>query len=279
MGSRAMIVVLRNLHRVCAAVAVTLACTAPAVAETSDVTVEVTEGAKPAALRARLHTPTGQAPFPTVIFLHGCAGPGRRQDAWADELAGEGYAVLQLDSFSARGLKRVCGDRTLFPPQDRADDVFAAVRALQRRPEVDRARIAVMGWSHGGSTTLWTLSEQHSHPNERLRVAIAFYPGCLDSRGWKDAPPLLMLLGGSDTWTPAVYCTRLAHQIESFGQRVEAVVYPGAYHAFDDAGLHGPTRVRDALGGKGATIAYDAAAHADARKRVRAFLARALKGP
>jgi len=53
----------------------------------------------------------------------------------------------------------------------------------------------------------------------------------------------------------------------------------GRSHAFDDAGLHAPVRVRDALGGKGATIAYDAAVHADARQRVRAFFARELKGP
>ena len=88
-----------------------------------------------------------------------------------------------------------------------------------------------------------------------------------------------MLLGGSDNWTPAVYCTRLAHTAEGFGQRVETVVYPGVYHAFDDAGLRQPVKVKDALGGKGATIAYDASAHADARKRVREFLARELKEP
>jgi len=60
-----------------------------------------------------------------------------------------------------------------------------------------------------------------------------------------------MLLGGSDDWTPADRCTRRAHTVEGFGQRVETVVYPGAHHAFDDAGLRRPARVRDAHGGRG----------------------------
>jgi dienelactone hydrolase len=256
-----------------------LALAALAAAETIDVTVEVTTGARPARLSARFRVPAGTPPFSALIFLHGCAGLGRRQDAWADELMGEGYGVLVLDSFGARHLTRVCGDRGAFPGHERAEDAFAAVRALQRRPEVDAARIGVIGWSHGGWTVLWALAEQRAHAAEPLRAAIALYPVCSDSHGWKDAPPLLMLLGGSDDWTPAERCTRLAHTVEGFGQRVESVVYPGAFHAFDDAGLKRPTRVRDALGGKGATIAYDAAAHADARQRVKAFLARELKGP
>src|SRR5437667_1843122 len=245
----------RNIHRGALGLALVLGLglAAPAAAEVADVDVPVTAPPKPATLRARLHTPRGEAPFPALVFLHGCSGLGRRQDAWADELSRERYVVLVLDSFGARGLKRVCGDRQLFPPHDRAEDAFAAVRVLQRRPDVDRARIGVIGWSHGGSTTLWALAAQHDHPNERLRSAITFYPGCADARGWKDGPPLLMLLGGSDNWTPADRCTRLAHTVRGFGQQVETVVYPGAYHAFDDAGLHRPTRVPDALGGKGAT--------------------------
>jgi dienelactone hydrolase len=255
-----------------------LAVTSPSMVVVDDVPVEVTTGPKPATLRAQLHTPAGAPPFPALVFLHGCAGLGRRQEAWADELVREGYVVLVLDSFGPRGLTRVCGSRATFPGHDRAEDAFAAVRVLQRRPEVDRTRIGLIGWSHGGWTTLWTLAAQREHPGERVRAAIAFYPVCSDSRGWTDAPPLLMLLGGSDDWTPAERCTRLADLARGFGQRVETIVYPGAHHAFDDAGLRRPTRVRDALGGKGATIAYDADAHADARKQVRAFLARELKG-
>ncbi|MBI4638077.1 MAG: prolyl oligopeptidase family serine peptidase, partial [Candidatus Rokubacteria bacterium] len=102
------------------------------------------------------------------MFLHGCAGLPRRQQAWADELSREGYAVLVLDSFGARGITRVCGDGGAFPGAARALDPFAAVRGLREVAWVDRSRIAAVGWSHGGWTTHWALVRQGEHPAERL---------------------------------------------------------------------------------------------------------------
>lgn len=119
-----MMAIHRNIHRATAgAVALLLALVAPAAAE--DVSVEATSGGKPVALRARLHAPAGAGPFPALVFVHGCSGWGAVQNAWADDLAPEGHV-----------------------------DAFAAIRMLQRRPQVDRERIGVIGWSHDGATTL-----------------------------------------------------------------------------------------------------------------------------
>ena len=118
---------------------------------------------------------------------------------------------------------------------------------------------------------------QGEHPAERQRAAITFYPACTDNPGWRDAPPLLMLLGARDDWTSPTRCARLAERMRLAGQPVEVVTYPNAQHGFDDAGLRRPVTVRDARGGRGATIAYDPAAHADARVRVREFLRRVLR--
>jgi dienelactone hydrolase len=107
---------------------------------------------------------------------------------------------------------------------------------------------------------------------------VAFYPYCGDVASYQTLTPLLILHGEADDWTPIEPCRYVADNARVAGRDVTLVAYPGAHHAFDDAGLRRPTRVRDALGGKGATIAYDADAHADARKQVRAFLARELKG-
>ena len=55
--------------------------------------------------------------------------------------------------------------------------------------------------------------------------------------------------------------------------RRQHVVYPNARHHFDGAELRKLTIVADARGGRGATMDYDPAAHEDAEKQVRAFLA------
>ena len=250
---------------------------APAAAEPASVDVQVEDGPRPATLSALLYRPAGEPPFPAVIFLHGCAGLGRRQNVWAPELQAEGYLILVLDSFTARRINRVCGDPSLFPSADRAADLFAAVRHLQSRPEVDRTRIAVIGWSHGGSTTLAALTQQPQHPGEPLAAAITFYPGCATATDWADGPPLLMLLGQKDNWTLATRCIHLANRMTAAGRTVQTMLYPNASHGFDDAGLTRPVVIRDALRGRGATIAYDAKAHADARRQVREFLAQYLE--
>jgi dienelactone hydrolase len=250
---------------------------ASAAADPAIVQVEVKDGPRPATLGALLYRPAGEAPFPAVIFLHGCAGQGRRENVWAPELQGEGYLVLALDSFTARRINRVCGDPSLFASADRAADVFAAVRYLQSRPEVDRTRIGVIGWSHGGSTTLAALAQQPQHPGEPLAAAITFYPGCAGAAEWTDGPPLLMLLGQKDNWTLATRCIHLANRMTAAGRTVQTMVYPNAAHGFDDPGLIRPVVVRDARRGRGATMAYDPKAYADSRRQVREFLGQYLE--
>ena len=76
-------------------------------------------------------------------------------------------------------------------------------------------------------------------------------------------PPVLILLGDADDWTPAVRCD----VFRSYGA-IELKVYKGAPHSFDNPGAP-RTYLGHALG-------YDHAATADARNMVREFLARHL---
>jgi dienelactone hydrolase len=246
--------------------------------DVGEVHVEVKEGPKPATLTARLHRPAGAGPFPAVVFMHGCRGIGERQHALATELAQEGYVVLVVDSFGVRGIERMCASTDALPADIRAADVFAAVRNLHARRDVDRTRIGVVGWSHGGSTTLWAMTYQSDHPGEPLAAAIAFYPGCADAPGWDAGPPLLMLLAEKDNWALPSRCLHLADRMRAGDRSVQTIVYPDAQHGFDDVSLKRPLLVRDALRGRGATMAYDPEAHADARRQVREFLAQHLKG-
>jgi dienelactone hydrolase len=89
---------------------------------------------------ATLTLPDGTGPFPAVILLHGCGGEGSAQQYWIDRLTGWGYAVLRLDSFTARGLTTVCAPdaQHLATPADRSGDVLSAgevsPRSRWRRP-------------------------------------------------------------------------------------------------------------------------------------------------
>ncbi len=222
--------------------------------------------------------PEGPGPSAIVLMLHGCGGLSGRDRMWAERLRGWGYASLRVNSLAPRGLRSVCAGTSL-RPEERVPDVVAALAALQDRPSVDRNRIAVMGWSHGASATLWALSGAPAATLTPVRAAIAYYPGCSQVPAWKVDTPVLMLLGGADDWAAAGPCQGLVRRQQQAGRIVEQVTYPGAHHGFDNPLLGpAPRRIAEARGGRGATIQYDAAAAEDSARRVQQFLRRTL-GP
>jgi dienelactone hydrolase len=239
--------------------------------------VPVRGGPRPATLTGDVYRPNGPGPFPAVILLHGCSGVRPNSVAWAEWLRSEGYVALLLDSFSGRGLRNLCGGSAALMGGPRAHDVFRAAESLKALSFVDAGRIGAIGFSHGGWTVLWTGVWENSYPQHPVKALVAFYPFCGDVGTYSGSVPLLMLLGARDDWTPAAPCQAIAESARQSGRRVSAMVYPEAHHAFDAANLARPTRIPEARGGRGATVAYDPQAHGDSIRQVRQFLAEHLR--
>ena len=217
---------------------------------------------KPAALSGSLTRPDADGRFPAVVLMHGCAGADAHHDAWAARLVGWGYVALVVDSFTPRGAANICGDILSISPAIRAQDAYAAARFLAELPFVDGDRIALMGWSHGGSSVYQAVATRYVAAVS-FRAAIAFYPWC---RLWVpilDAP-LLVLIGERDDWTPVGRCKAMKVSDEARHQPI-VEVYPGATHSFDRKGA-----AREYFGHR---LEYDAQATAAATLRVRDFLA------
>jgi dienelactone hydrolase len=223
-------------------------------------------------LTGRLKKPDGDGPFPAVVLLHGCGGISPKRDhRWAERLSGWGYVTLQVDSFRPRGLSSVCtysGPDTADILDKRVTDAYDAKRYLAGLPFVDQSRIAVMGWSHGGSTTLQTL---HRKMDDPFRAAIAFYPSCRRILTGLNAP-LLILIGEADDWTPASRCVEMVPK-EQATSDVTLKIYPSAYHGFDSFGAN--TNVRGSSGMH--HLQYQPEAATDSLIRVQAFFEKYLK--
>jgi dienelactone hydrolase len=171
---------------------------------------------------------------------------------------------------SPRGLKTVCdpAEQPKVTPWDRVGDVGAAATWLRTQPEIDPARIAVLGMSHGGATAALTV--QAPYAGMRLRAAVDYYGPCIEPR-LHGAVPLLVLAGEADDWgDPAQKCRAYGQALRP-DQPFELHTYPGVFHAFD-----GGPRTRMVF--MGHTLAYDRAAAEDSFIRVRAFLDRQVKG-
>jgi len=112
---------------------------------------------------------------PAVIMMHGRAGAyssraegtydattlSQRHLLWGKRWAAEGYVALLVDGFGPRGFAQgfpihSYGHRpeAVNEVTVRPADANAALGYLRGRPDVDPIRIALQGWSNGGSAAL-----------------------------------------------------------------------------------------------------------------------------
>jgi dienelactone hydrolase len=220
-----------------------------------------------------LSFPPGRGPFPVVILLHACGGLDRwgkaSLSAHARSLEQAGFATYILDSLSARGLTadQVCdGPKGREASEVRLDDLFNARDALQNHPRVDKNRFFALGQSHGAGVAIWAAVNLVNR--DRFRAVAAFYPDCralLHSFSLRS--PVIVFAGGKDDWTPAPSCEVAKQRERPPGEEIELVIYPDAYHAFDQ-------QRRDRY--KGHALIYDEQATANSRKRMLGFFARHL---
>ena len=227
-------------------------------------------------------------PVPAAILLHGCGGLRRVQPDYARDLLAAGYGVITVDSNSARGIGRlsamtqVCTALRLWG-RERAADIEATLILAREDPRIDATRIALIGWSHGGWTLLDALDYAgegrmppvltrtgETTPLDGVQTAIALYPYCgfpvrADGRGFASDIPLHAILAERDMVAPYRDCQRLFSRTRAAGQTVDAVVWTGLTHAFDDPNAPPDPRMQ-----------YNADAAARARTRIVDILDREL---
>jgi dienelactone hydrolase len=183
---------------------------------------------------------------PAVLLLHGCGGmwardgrPSAQIRDYATLLNRQGWHALALDSLTPRQERELCtqplAGRRVTQVQRRRD-ALAALQWLAAQPGVDPQRLAVLGWSHGGSAVLGASNLAYPEvvqASVRPRVSVAFYPGCAAEarRGFRPVADTLLLVGLADDWTAAAPCQALAGERDGRKVRVEA--YEGAHHGFD----------------------------------------------
>lgn len=109
---------------------------------------EVTFRNAAVSLAGTLTLPSGNKPYPAVVFIHG-SGPDSRENYsfYAELFARHGIATLIYDK---RGVGASTGDWRRVHFRDLAEDALAGVRLLRSHKDIDANRIGLWGGSNGG---------------------------------------------------------------------------------------------------------------------------------
>ena len=210
-----------------------------------------------------------EAPAPAVVLVHGSGGisPGREMRV-GQTLANAGIAAFVIDYYAPRGITQeshYMAKVLAVTEFDAATDALAALSLLSTHPAIDPTRIGMMGFSYGGMAVRIAM-------DERVRAAVLpHHPGfaafvdnygpCFQDWGTRhvNGAPLLTLRGTEDRSNDLSACAQREADLSALGVAVDARIYEGAGHAWENAT---PRRLfEDSPFVAGCTIQYDEQGH------------------
>jgi len=236
----------------------------------------------------------GNVRVPAIVMMHGRAGAyssrangrydaatlSQRHQMWGRLWADQGYVAILVDGFGPRGhpqgfprFSYKTRPKELDEVTVRPLDAYGALAYLRTRPDVAPDRIALQGWSNGGSAALATMAPDAPGRAANMpgfRAALVFYPGCRlkhrFGRGFAPYAPVRVFHGSADEEVSPARCKRLVDRSRARGGDIEFTLYPGAVHSFDAPGRR-------------QSEAANASAKADATAQAERFFAAQLRSP
>lgn len=212
-------------------------------------------------ITGKLYLPAGSATLlPAVVMMHGCSGIYSYSDPakglallykeWGERLTSAGYAALVVDSFTGRNVpQNQCGNGSegVSEVTDRPYDAQAAAKFLNTTYSgwIDPGKIVLLGWSHGASSTISTLSDSVATTlGKPFKAGFAFYPGCglynafggITTSTYVSYAPLQIMHGSIDPLYTNGYCDKRVNNAVKLGSlNMSMSVHIGAQHHFDNA--------------------------------------------
>ena len=222
-------------------------------------------------MRAAYAAPQDGAKHPGLIVIHEIFGLNDDIRRITGKVADLGYAALAPDLYDGPGMRIVCIARTVATLRRGEGTAFAdldAARAfVQRQPEVDAARIGIIGFCMGGGFALLYAMKAP------LGVAATFYgdvPKTADKL--KGVCPVLGGYGAKDRMF-AGQGTRLETLLTELGVEHDVKIYEDAGHSY--MSMHTGVLATVAAWGP-MKIGYNPAAADDSWKRIETFFGRLL---
>ena len=106
-------------------------------------------------------------------------------NAWRWTLSDLGYATLRLDSFGGRGLHQISTEQGAVSQFAQIYDAYRVTEALSSDRRFAADKVIVMGFSRGGTASLYAgltrFNEMYGPKSGKIAGYIAFFP-CMQFR-------------------------------------------------------------------------------------------------
>ena len=168
-----------------------------------------------------------------MLILHGADGMARAETYrfGAQALAASGFHVVLIRYFDRTGDTRAKRSSLRQDAPLWLGTIRDAVTYVSAQPDVDRERVAVVGFSLGASLALAAAGE-----DARIKAVIdVFGPVPEGAEGAARMPPVLILHGARDRLVPVEHAHRLEKLLKARAVPHEVKIYPDQGHGFSGA--------------------------------------------
>jgi dienelactone hydrolase len=222
------------------AVGLIVASASAAAQQSETISFESRQKGRPVQITATVYWPAAGGRVPALVLHHGSGGVTEGLKGMAQRYAGMGVAGVVIDSFQGRGVRSTVQDQSAVTREDFNLDALSVLKALGTNPRIDAARIGIAGFSKGGGAALMASQVQERTaagvpPTLKYAFHVAFYPSCAVQpyRPITTGAPILMLLGGADTYAGTEPCETYGAALRDGGANIVVRVFPGAPHGYD----------------------------------------------
>ncbi|MEO8216787.1 MAG: dienelactone hydrolase family protein [Acidobacteriota bacterium] len=169
---------------------------------------------------------------PAVVVIQEWWGLVPHIEKVTERFASEGFLAMAPDLYhgSTTQSPDEAGRLLMELNAERAGkEISAAGQFLLSQPECTSKVFGVVGFCMGGALAQYAATHDNS-----IGAAVSFYGGFKKvDLDWDDlGAPMIFIYGQDDGAVPAAEGQALANKLTRMGKDVEAVVYPGANHAF-----------------------------------------------
>jgi dienelactone hydrolase len=195
---------------------------------------------RPTTIAGVLRVAQGSGRLPLVALVPGSGGINPGADVWDRQFEAMGISTFMLDSFAGRGIVSTVVDQSQLGRLNGIIDLYRALAVLAAHPRVDPNRIAIMGFSRGAQTTLYSslkrFQKMWNAGGIEPAAYIALYPPCVTTYiGDTDVSdhPIRVFHGIADDYVEIEPCRAYFARLKGTAKDIQMTEYPDTWHAYD----------------------------------------------